>query len=262
MTKKTFFSIIITVYKNFEYIEEAVRSVINQDYNYFEVIIVDTFYNRQRENKFKKKFRKNKINFNYLKFHNKFRAAGARNYGVNKSSGEYIVFLDDDDKFKKNYLKNLNKVIIKKRYDLLVSEFSEFSNNKILKRIEITKKFNIHDLYVYNPFVLPSNIAIKKETFLFLKGFNTNFFYSSDKLLLIDIIKEKKSYHVLKKNLVLRRVHKKNWTKNYKIIFENNLKFFKNFIGEFILITKIRFLKKLVILYLKYVTTYLFKRSF
>lgn len=166
MIYKYKFSVIITVYKNFDYIFEALLSVIKQNFKNYEIIVVDTYFSKKRKKILSTKFISSKIKIKYLKYHNKLFATGARNFAAKKSHGEYLAFLDDDDKYKKNYLSSLFEIIKHKSYDLILTEFSEFNKKKILRRHYISKKFQIDDVYVYNPSVLPSNLVIKKKHFL------------------------------------------------------------------------------------------------
>ena len=58
--------------------------------------------------------------------------ATARNVGGKKAEGEYIAFLDDDDFWPKNYLKNfINEV--DKVYDCYICKIIGFDNNKFFK---------------------------------------------------------------------------------------------------------------------------------
>ena len=256
MINKYKFSVIITVHKNFDYIFEALLSVKNQSFKNFEIIIVDTYFCKKRKEIILRKFRQSQIKIKYLKYHNRYLATGARNFAAKKSHGEFLTFLDDDDKYKKNYLSSLYKIIQQKSYDLIITEFSEFNQKKKFSKYSIAKSFNINDVYVYNPAILPSNTAIKKKTFFDINCFNEKFPWSSDKILLIDIINNKYSYRVLKKSLILRRITKSSLTKDLKVTLLNNIKFYNFYKNKFDFITKFRFIKKILIISIKYITKF------
>ena len=253
MVEKYQFSVIVVVYKNLNYIFDALKSIKNQNYKNYEIILVDTFFNNNRKSILLEKIKKLRIRIKYLKYHNKYLATGARNFAARKSKAKYLTFLDDDDIYKKNYLSSLNKIIKKKNYDLIVAQFSEFSENKVFKKYFISNKLNLNDVYIYNPGVVPSNMAIKKETFFKLKSFNKKLPWSSDKILLIDILKKNYSFKVLKKNLIFKRVHLKSLTKKRKSSLKNNIIFYNFYKKELNLITKLRFIKKILILFIKYI---------
>lgn len=87
------FSIIIPTYNRGHIIARTIQSALNQHYLNFEVIVVDDGGNDETEAIIK--------SFNhpalfYFKKANAERGA-ARNYGVTKSKGDYITFLDSDD---------------------------------------------------------------------------------------------------------------------------------------------------------------------
>jgi glycosyltransferase involved in cell wall biosynthesis len=87
-------SIIIPVYKNLKWLPETINSVFNQNYNNYEIIIINDCSPENVE-PFLLPYTNNKIHY-YEHTVNKG-AAGARNTGISKCSGEYILPLDSDD---------------------------------------------------------------------------------------------------------------------------------------------------------------------
>ena len=103
----TFFSIIIPAYNSQEFLNKAVESVINQTYNCWELLLIDDCSSDNTRlicENYEKQY-KNKIKF-YRHSVNKG-ASGARNTGIENSTGKYIVFLDSDDYLKKTALSQL-----------------------------------------------------------------------------------------------------------------------------------------------------------
>lgn len=89
-------SVIIPVYNGEQFIETAINSVINQTYTNYEIIVVnDGSVDNTREIVNKIAFKNEKI-----KLINKENAgvSVARNIGVRETTGEYLTFLDADDK--------------------------------------------------------------------------------------------------------------------------------------------------------------------
>lgn len=76
-------------------LSEAIKSIVNQTYKDWELIIVD---DGSTDNTYEvcKDFSDIDSRIKYFKNPGKGGAA-ARNYGISKSAGEYIAFLDDDD---------------------------------------------------------------------------------------------------------------------------------------------------------------------
>ena len=53
----------------------------------------------------------------------------SRNFGLEKASGEYITFLDSDDYFDKNFIKEMYTNIKKRKLDILVCDYVGFYEN-------------------------------------------------------------------------------------------------------------------------------------
>lgn len=95
------FSIIIPVYNVENYIKKCLDSVFNQTYKDYEVIVVN---DGTKDNSMD-------IVKNYdVKIINQKNGglSSARNKGVEKASGEYIIFLDSDDYWENKLLENIN----------------------------------------------------------------------------------------------------------------------------------------------------------
>lgn len=99
------FSIIMPGYNVENYIERAVNSVLNQSENDFELIIVNdgsTDNTKEICNNFKDK----RIKVIHKKNGG---LSDARNEGVKKATGKYIIFVDSDDYWDKDLLKEITK---------------------------------------------------------------------------------------------------------------------------------------------------------
>lgn len=100
-------SVIIPFYNNDKYLEEAVNSVLNQNYNFskIEVILInDCSIDNSLE--IAKKYEK----YSNVKIIDKKKNGGvskARNSGIKEALGKYIMLLDGDDYLSKNTIKNL-----------------------------------------------------------------------------------------------------------------------------------------------------------
>lgn len=99
------FSIITPSCRRPELLKRSIRSVINQTFTDYEHIIVDdagdldiTALNDEFSDKRLIFIRNNRLKG----------AAGAYNSGIIKSRGEFILFLDDDDEYKPDFLEKMN----------------------------------------------------------------------------------------------------------------------------------------------------------
>lgn len=91
------FSIIVAAYNIENYIERAVLSVENQTFKDYELIIVNDCSTDSTSIRIKKLLEKYD-NIIYKEHTENKKAGGARNTGLDIANGEYIVFLDGDDK--------------------------------------------------------------------------------------------------------------------------------------------------------------------
>ncbi len=92
---KPLVSVVIPLYNREKYIGAAIQSVLRQDYQPIEVIVVDDG-STDRSGEIAKSFKEVRY------FHQPHLNAGpalARNTGIKQSKGELISFLDDDDIF-------------------------------------------------------------------------------------------------------------------------------------------------------------------
>jgi glycosyltransferase involved in cell wall biosynthesis len=92
-------SIIIPTFNRAGIISKAIKSVLNQTYKNWELIIIDdgSVDNTKEVVKSYSSKYKNKIKYYYKKNGG---VCSARNFGIQKANGEYISLLDSDDEYK------------------------------------------------------------------------------------------------------------------------------------------------------------------
>jgi glycosyltransferase involved in cell wall biosynthesis len=117
-------SVIIPTYKNYLLIGRAIKSLLNQTYQNFEIVIVDDSPDNKTE-EVVRGFKDERIKY----IHNKERTnlPGARNQGVKESSpdSKYVAFLDDDDEYLPQFLEKTIKVLEEKREIAVVIPWAE-----------------------------------------------------------------------------------------------------------------------------------------
>ena len=131
-------SLIIPVYNASRYLERAIKSAIKQSYANLEIILVDDGSFDDSSIICKKYARKYKNIFYFYK--NNAGVSSARNLGLKKATGDYIVFLDSDDLISKNAIKDL---VTNYKKDELVSVKVERVGSDGKKRMLARK--NIYD---------------------------------------------------------------------------------------------------------------------
>lgn len=87
-------SIILPTYNRKHLIEGAIRSVLDQTYQDFELIIVDDCSTDNTEAFLKENFSDSRIR--YIRNEKNLGAGGSRNQGIGLAQGEWIAFIDSD----------------------------------------------------------------------------------------------------------------------------------------------------------------------
>lgn len=106
--------VIIPTYKRPTFLARAVNSVLSQTYKEINVVVVD---DNTEGDEFRKETEKLMARFSgndkviYLKHEKNKNGAAARNTGIKYSTAEFIAFLDDDDFFLPNKIKNQLKIL-------------------------------------------------------------------------------------------------------------------------------------------------------
>lgn len=98
-------SIIITAYNAEKTIERCLNSILENEYNDYEIILVNDG-SKDKTEKIVELFATDKIKYFSKK---NTGVADSRNYGIEKAKGEYITFVDSDDYVNNNYFENLDK---------------------------------------------------------------------------------------------------------------------------------------------------------
>ena len=121
-------SVIVTVYNIDKYINNCLKSILNQTYKNFEVLIINDGSTDNSQ----------KIIDKYVKKDNRFKSfikensgiADSRNYGISKVNGDYFIFIDGDDSINSELLERLSQVISNHDYDLIKYNAKKISPNR------------------------------------------------------------------------------------------------------------------------------------
>lgn len=133
-------SIIIPVYNVATYLDECLNSVIKQTYKNLEIILVDdgsTDDSLEICNLFAKKDKRITV-----LHQDNAGVSSARNRGLNIITGEYVLFIDSDDKIELNMVEILERVIDRNdKVDAVFCGYKEFDDisGKIIKVVSPDK---------------------------------------------------------------------------------------------------------------------------
>jgi glycosyltransferase involved in cell wall biosynthesis len=161
--KKPLISVVIPTYNRAHVIKRAINSVINQTYLNWELIIVDDGSIDNTNNVIKHYLEDERIK--YYKIKNSG-ASATRNYGIKKSQGKYVSFLDSDDEYQEDRLNyQYNKMIQNKVSVSLSNAIISINGTKTLKNNPKSKDaFPIfHYKDIKRRIISASVILMKKE---------------------------------------------------------------------------------------------------
>ncbi|MEZ4907355.1 MAG: glycosyltransferase family 2 protein [Saprospiraceae bacterium] len=165
------FSIIIPTYNRADMIVKAIQSVIEQTYSNWELIIVDDGSTDNTE-EVVRSYNDERIKYFYKDHEER---SIARNYGIDKSTGLYISFLDDDDYYLPDFLSEFNKKIEKEKRAVGYFMCQEFVENNSRKKINY-----ISEKLLNNPTRLIWNIQPSIRPFVIHKQIFTNCKFNID----------------------------------------------------------------------------------
>lgn len=101
-------SVIMPCYNDGKYIREAIKSLKEQTYPYWELIVIDDGSNDEETVKIVDDLPSENITVLHSEH---LGPSGARNYGIQHAKGKYILPLDSDDKIDSTYMKKAVDII-------------------------------------------------------------------------------------------------------------------------------------------------------
>ena len=134
-------SIIIPVYNAERYLPETLRSILEQSFNDYEVILVD---DGSKDNSFNVCREIAAVDDRLKVFHKENSGvSNTRNFGLERATGDYVYFMDSDDLLHPQFLELMMGEAIKADADLVCCEYSTFI--KAPSYIKINK-YQVDDL--------------------------------------------------------------------------------------------------------------------
>ncbi len=190
-------SIIIPIYKVEAYLRDCLNSVQKQTYTNFEVLLINDGSPDNSE-QICLEFEQKDTRFNYF-YKENGGVSSARNLGIEKATGKWIVFIDSDDTVEENYLKDfidnyvddttlliqdltketngqvkVNRLsFIENKYYNLISDFEEIIKNPHILEGFIYNKFFKRSFILDNNICFKTNITHKEDEIFCLEYYNT-----------------------------------------------------------------------------------------
>lgn len=141
MNKKI--SVIVAVYNTEKYLDRCIESLLNQTYKNMELVIVEDC-STDSSRKLLKKYKENK---NIKVFYNRENRglSYSRNYGLKKSTGDFIGYIDSDDYVEPDYYEKLMSSIKDNKSDIAICDIKlvDEQTNKIQRCKCYTNDFDV-----------------------------------------------------------------------------------------------------------------------
>lgn len=121
-------SVIVPIYNVENYLENCLNSIDNQDFESYEVILVDDGSTDNSKEIAEEFVQKDKDKYKLISQKNMGQSA-ARNNGLKISSGKYIAYIDSDDTVESNYLSSMYECAQKTDADMVFAAFRSVDEN-------------------------------------------------------------------------------------------------------------------------------------
>jgi glycosyltransferase involved in cell wall biosynthesis len=237
MNKESLVSIIIPSYNCETTIANTINSVLKQTYNNYEIIIVDDV-STDKTSEICLRLSKESSKIKYFKLEkNSGGPSYPSNFGVSKANGDYIAFLDHDDKWLPEKLEKQISFLIDNNLDMVSCYILSLDNEKkqVLKIFQ--KPPYLNEILQRNFLTSTSTIVIKKEVFEKIGGFDINLKGPQDWDLYINFftkgfnfgyVKEVLAMHLNLKNSLSSMTSYEKFEKDRLYMFNKYLNYYEN----------------------------------
>ena len=218
-------SVIMNCYNGETYLADAIKSILLQTYNNFEVIFWDNQSNDNSASIYKS-FKDKRLKYYYAKKHTTLYKA--RNLALKKSRGKFIAFLDTDDIWLKDKLNLQIRQIKNKKTALVYSNYYILNQVTGLKKIAYKDKLPEGIIYkelLKNYFLGIGTVLIKKNIFLKSKIFFNERFNIIGDFVLFSGLSKNNYFACIQRPLSIYRIHKESFSNRNYQMHVNELKF-------------------------------------
>jgi glycosyltransferase involved in cell wall biosynthesis len=230
-------SIVIPVFNAELYIEHTIRSILNQTFQDFEIIIIN---DGSTDNSLKI-IEKTALDDKRINFKSILNSgvSNARNVGLKSAKSKYILFLDADDLLSTNFLHDrITFLESHQEYSICGSSISTFSMEGDYSKttMHAPVENGLRDILLYNPIVasIPSNLIIRADK---LKKYEIKFRSSlnstADKFFLLELFNAGFNSNSIENAPLYYRIHENSMSQKIsKKLFDDNLNYFKLIVKE------------------------------
>lgn len=229
---------VIAVYNGREHIISAIESILNQTVPVEQIVIVDDGSTDGSVELIQTYVDSNPFAQRLVKIVRQPNGGQgfARNTGVYNSTSELIGFLDQDDTWEPNHVREMaHHFAADPSLGWVYTDFNEIDeNNRFIRRQFLAKQSyrkpinSIFGLISRDLMMLPSASLIRKEAFQAIGGFDTQFRGYEDDDLFIRLFVNGWDFKYLPESLVNYRIHPNNSSRNLTFP-KSRIKFYKKY---------------------------------
>jgi teichuronic acid biosynthesis glycosyltransferase TuaG len=231
-------AIILPNYNSHNFLKDTISSIFKQSYKDWKLFIVDDC-SEIKTKKILKLFTKNK-KIKLISLKKNKGAAYCRNLAIKKSKSKYLAFIDSDDLWHKEKLKNQINFMEKNNYYFTYTHYKTFtsSGNKE-RKIQVPKKYNFNS-FIKDTSIATSTMIVKRSVADKIKFSNTriceDYYYKCQLLKKIGFAHcypyYLTKYQIRKNSLQSSRIKNLYWMLKINKKF-NNFNFLNNLISIF-----------------------------
>ena len=139
---KPLVSVIIPVYNGEKHIAQTLNSIIEQDYENFEIILVNDASTDNTLNTAEKILSNSKHVFKIINHEKNYGVSKSRNDGIEASNGVYLWFCDGDDLAEKNFISYMCSKAENEKADIVFCNYANYFEDENRYEYEISAPAN------------------------------------------------------------------------------------------------------------------------
>lgn len=226
-------SVIIPVYNVEKYLDQCVKSVLDQSYRNLEIILVDDG-SIDKSGEICDHYAESYKNVRVIHNNNQGPAA-SRRCGVENAKGSLVMFVDADDWIEKNILDVLSKEMKNSNADVVLCNFADIYNNgKIMKYQPFQEKAiecnsfaqSVHEIHGTRSISTGPWAKLYKKMLFKNVDFREHVTIGEDYTMLLQVLKNASKVRMIKDVLYNRRLHGGNisrsgYTMRHRLALDN-----------------------------------------
>ena len=232
-------SVIVPVYNTEKFLDGCITSILGQDYANIELVLINDG-SSDRSGVICEKYAENYPNIIY-RYRDNAGVSAARNAGLDIASGDYVVFVDSDDRIKSNMISLMVGALESASADLCICGYDVVrvggvfpvanSPARVYGQDEVAEYFAVH----FSEAVASSVCCKLYKRELICHRFDTNISMGEDLLFNLDYVKRAEAVVAIPETLyIYDKNNDASLTRNYKALnFKQDLYVFKMWLGWF-----------------------------